>query len=229
MLSWHFTTSRLNTEACLGRMVKYRSSWSPVNLKTVWTAQVMVQRMLFLKDYRKERTRSERSRLGDVCSESCFRPEWGQYVKQVEVKDRCFCPCHFELWENNFQTFSVWGKKLTWNKSVCAVCLGREGAFDLAFQVSLTAVCQSGYLFPSVLRRIPWRRAWQSTPVFLPGESPWAEEAGGLQSVHRVAQNWTWLKRLRMHACMHVLSRDGMGSVRLAVSGTKWLWRWKQG
>ena len=25
----------------------------------------------------------------------------------------------------------------------------------------------------------PWRRAWQPTPVFLPGES-WTEEAGGL-------------------------------------------------
>ena len=31
--------------------------------------------------------------------------------------------------------------------------------------------------------RIPWRRAWQPTPVFLPGESPWTEELGGLQSM----------------------------------------------
>ena len=31
--------------------------------------------------------------------------------------------------------------------------------------------------------KIPWRRAWQPTPVFLPGESPWAEEPGGLQSL----------------------------------------------
>jgi len=30
---------------------------------------------------------------------------------------------------------------------------------------------------------IPWRRAWQPTPVFLPGESPWTEEPGGLQSM----------------------------------------------
>ena len=30
--------------------------------------------------------------------------------------------------------------------------------------------------------KIPWRRAWQPTPVFLPGESPWREEPGGLQS-----------------------------------------------
>ena len=31
--------------------------------------------------------------------------------------------------------------------------------------------------------KIPWRRKWQPTPVFLPGESPWAEEPGGLQSL----------------------------------------------
>ena len=30
--------------------------------------------------------------------------------------------------------------------------------------------------------KIPWKRAWQPTPVFLPGESPWTEEPGGLES-----------------------------------------------
>ena len=39
------------------------------------------------------------------------------------------------------------------------------------------------------LGRSPGGRAWQSTPVFLPGESPWTEEAGGLQSM--------WLQRVR--------------------------------
>ena len=36
--------------------------------------------------------------------------------------------------------------------------------------------------------KIPWRRTWQLTQVFLPGESPWTEEAGRLQSIgsHRV-------------------------------------------
>ena len=27
--------------------------------------------------------------------------------------------------------------------------------------------------------KIPWRRAWQPTPVFLPGESPWTVKLGG--------------------------------------------------
>ena len=37
-------------------------------------------------------------------------------------------------------------------------------------------------LIPQV-GKIAWRREWQSTPVFLPGKSPWTEEPGGLQSM----------------------------------------------
>ena len=31
--------------------------------------------------------------------------------------------------------------------------------------------------------RIPWMTAWQPTPVSFPGESPWTEKPGGLQSM----------------------------------------------
>ena len=31
--------------------------------------------------------------------------------------------------------------------------------------------------------KIPWRRAWQPTSVFLPGKFPWTEVAGKLQSI----------------------------------------------
>jgi len=34
--------------------------------------------------------------------------------------------------------------------------------------------------FDPCIRKIPWRRKWQPTPVFWPGESPWIEEPGGL-------------------------------------------------
>ena len=33
------------------------------------------------------------------------------------------------------------------------------------------------------LGKIPWRRKWQPTLVFLPGEASWTEELGGLQSM----------------------------------------------
>ena len=40
--------------------------------------------------------------------------------------------------------------------------------------------------------KIPWRRPWQPTPVFLPGE-PHPEKPGGLQSIRsqRVRNNWS--------------------------------------
>ena len=40
------------------------------------------------------------------------------------------------------------------------------------------------------LGRFPWRRAWQPTLVFLPGESPRTEEPDWLQSM-RVAKSQT--------------------------------------
>ena len=42
---------------------------------------------------------------------------------------------------------------------------------------------EPGAQFNPWVRKIPWRRAWQPTSVFLPGESPWTEELGGLQSM----------------------------------------------
>ena len=43
--------------------------------------------------------------------------------------------------------------------------------------------------FDTSVGKIPWRRAWQPTLVFLPGESPRTEEPGGLQSM------WMWRVR----------------------------------
>ena len=45
--------------------------------------------------------------------------------------------------------------------------------------------------FSPWLGKIPWRRVWQPTPVFLSGQSPWTEEPGGLQSTgsHRAGHD----------------------------------------
>ena len=44
---------------------------------------------------------------------------------------------------------------------------------------------------PSSIPELEWRRSWQPTAAFLPGESPRTEEADGLQSVgsQRVGHN----------------------------------------
>ena len=46
--------------------------------------------------------------------------------------------------------------------------------------------------FDPWVKKIPWRRAWQPAPVFLPGEFPWTEEPGRLRSIG--SQSRTQLK-----------------------------------
>ena len=55
------------------------------------------------------------------------------------------------------------------------------------------------------VRKIPWRRAWQPTPVpvFLPGESPRTEEPGGLQSTGSQESDTT---EVLQHACSFQLA-----------------------
>ena len=47
--------------------------------------------------------------------------------------------------------------------------------------------------------KIPWRRAWQPTPVFLPGESHGLRNLVGY-IMHRVTQSQTGLKQLSLQA-----------------------------
>ena len=95
---------------------------------------------------------------------------------------------------------------------------GRKGWFGLeiknSFMVKLalgfpggasdkepTCQCrrQKRHQFNPWVGKIPWRRAQQPTPVFLPGESPWTEEPGGLQSIgsRRIRHDWSDLA----HTC----------------------------
>ena len=46
--------------------------------------------------------------------------------------------------------------------------------------------------------KIPWRRAWQPTPVCLPGDP--MERGTWPAIVHRVTKSWTQMKQLSMHA-----------------------------
>ena len=44
----------------------------------------------------------------------------------------------------------------------------------------------------------PWRRAWQPTPVFVPGQS-YGQRSLWWATVHRVTKSQTGLKQLSMH------------------------------
>ena len=85
--------------------------------------------------------------------------------------------------------------------------------------------------------KIHWRRAWQPTSVFLPGESHGQRTLVG--TVHRVAKSQTWLEGLSMHA--HTIkSSQSSGpqspsvSLRWTETGTEqqhrvWFSRWGNG
>ena len=65
------------------------------------------------------------------------------------------------------------------------------------------------------VRQIPWRRAWQPTVVFLPGESPWTGGPGGLQSMGRfpcfdLKGFPTFTAHLRMKPDSWEISRRGL-------------------
>ena len=53
--------------------------------------------------------------------------------------------------------------------------------------------CRLWDALASTKGKVPWKRKWYPTPVFLPGESPWREEHGGLQSMgsQRVGHDWS--------------------------------------
>ena len=60
-----------------------------------------------------------------------------------------------------------------------------------------------GPRFDPWVGKIPWRRAWQPTPVFLPGEPPWTEEPGGLQSIGGCKES-DMTKQLSMHIFVYI-------------------------
>ena len=60
------------------------------------------------------------------------------------------------------------------------------------------------------IRNIPWRRAWQPTPVFLPGEFHGQRSLVGYSQWG--CKSWTWPKRLCMHThtILNITSLEGI-------------------
>ena len=81
----------------------------------------------------------------------------------------------FFNWEA-FWLFPLWGYYINKQSCICFTIVGWTSMFiyiarsgsdvkESASNTDLSSVPEFG--------RFPWRRAWQPTPVFLPGESPW--------------------------------------------------------
>ena len=52
------------------------------------------------------------------------------------------------------------------------------------------------------VRKIPWRKEWQPTPVFLPGES--MDRGTWQAAVHGFTQSQTWLKQLSINIYIYI-------------------------
>jgi len=72
----------------------------------------------------------------------------------------------------------------------------------------------------SWVRKIPWRRVWQPTPVFLPGESP-LDRGAWWATVYKVKKSWT-LKQLS--TCVRFPSHFFIHStnIEIYVRGSRW-------
>ena len=95
------------------------------------------------------------------------------------------------------------GKPVLNKRSISSKCTGPQNNQPPLFERGLpkwlsgkesTCECRSfrRHKFDPWVRKIPWRKKWASTPVFLPRKIPRTEEPGGLQSTgsQRVRHDW---------------------------------------
>ena len=84
--------------------------------------------------------------------------------------------------------------------------------------------------FDPWVRKIPWRRVWQPTPVFLPEESPGTEEPGGLQYIglQRVEHDLSNLACVCTHTLIgiyHLLTMNNITEGKTQDDVKPWLIR----
>ena len=103
--------------------------------------------------------------------------------------------CHCSTWEARAKVGIPSYANILETKHLILKCLDVCTGGFLGGASGKEPTCQCGRHkrcgFDPWVRKIPWKRAWQPTPVFLPRESPWTGEPGRLQSIgsHRVGHN----------------------------------------
>ena len=68
---------------------------------------------------------------------------------------------------------------------ICDLC---PHLFSQTLETKICLQCR----FDPWVGKIPWRRKWQPTPVFLPGDIPWTEEPSRLQSMELQKSQHNW-------------------------------------
>ena len=100
----------------------------------------------------------------------------------------------WSVWPRNFLSYShLLEKAMAPHSSTLAWKIPRTEEPGRLQSVGLLRVRHDWATSPSLLTFMHWRRKWQPTPVFLPGESQGQREPSGLPSVgsHRVGHDWS--------------------------------------
>ena len=79
--------------------------------------------------------------------------------------------------------------------------------------------------FDPWVEKTPWRREWQPTPVFLPGEFPGQRNLVGYSP--GVAKSWTWLSDFHIHIYKYRKTLKRINATPVTV--VPWRWDWDPG
>ena len=92
------------------------------------------------------------------------------------------------------QNFWTWKPETVFSKTLQVITAfpGDSDSKESTFNAGDLGSIPELRKLPGYLQVASWRRAWQPTPGFVPGESPQTEEPGRLQSMglQRVGQDW---------------------------------------
>ena len=138
-----------------------------------------------------------------ILGKNCFPPDiWRLYYLPVLMDTSCLIIVISWLFVDDMPflsesvynlLFVLYALKLQKDMQLCIFFISpfQFWSFLLAQMVKNLPACRRPGFDPCI-GNISWRRAWQPTPVFLPGDSPWTEEPSSLPSVgsQRVGHDW---------------------------------------
>ena len=84
--------------------------------------------------------------------------------------------------------------------------------------------------FDPWVRKIPWSRKWQPTPVFFAWRIPWTEEPGGLQSLGSQGVRYGWNNLACTYGCFRNKREENgthLGKERFLKRSDSQLFSWR--
>ena len=124
---------------------------------------------------------TQKARTGHVQSSLTLNPEPSFFLRLILSKLSTLTVIFFFFFFNRSHSLSLQSSFHKIPLSVCSVYIFWTPRASLVAQMVKNPPAVQETWFHPWFGKIPWRRKWQPTPVFLPGESPWTEELGRLQ------------------------------------------------